>query len=51
MGRGASHGALEPEDDPSRATGYMPFFMVYDFEAVLLTDLDYETPRVRAYDE
>ena len=37
--------------NPSRATGYMPFFMVYGFEAVLQTDLDYGVPRVRAYDE
>jgi len=36
---------------PSQATGYTPFFMVYGFEAILLTNLDYETPRVRAYDE
>ena len=36
---------------PSRATGYTPFFMVYGSEAVLLTDLDYGAPRVRAYDE
>jgi len=36
---------------PSRATGYMPFFMVYGSEAVLLTNLDYGAPRVRAYDE
>ena len=36
---------------PSRATGYTPFFMVYDSEAILPTDLDYGAPRVRAYDE
>ena len=36
---------------PSRATGYTPFFMVYGSEAILLTDLDYGVPRVRAYDE
>ena len=36
---------------PSWATGYMPFFMVYGFEAILPTDLDYGAPRVRAYDE
>ena len=36
---------------PSRATGYTPFFMVYGSEAILLTDLDYGAPRVRAYDE
>ena len=29
----------------------MPFFMVYGFEAILPTDLDYGTPRVRVYDE
>ena len=36
---------------PSRATSYTPFFMVYGFEAILPTDLDYGAPRVRAYDE
>ena len=36
---------------PSRATGYTPFFLVYGSEAILLTDLDYGAPRVRAYDE
>ena len=36
---------------PSRATSYTPFFMVYGFEAILSTDLDYGAPRVRAYDE
>ena len=36
---------------PIRATGYMPFFMVYGSEAVLPTELDYGAPRLRAYDE
>jgi hypothetical protein len=36
---------------PSRATGYTPFFMVYDTEAVLSTDLDYRAHRVIAYKE
>ena len=36
---------------PSLATSYTPFFMVYGSEAVLLTDLDYGAPRIRAYDE
>ena len=36
---------------PSRATGYMSFFMVYSSKAVLLTNLDYRAPRVRAHDE
>ena len=51
MGRQAPHGALEPKDDPSQATGYTPFFMVYGFEAILPTDLDYRASRVRAYNE
>ena len=51
MGHRASRDALEPEDDPSQATGYTPFFMVYSSEAILPTDLDYRAPRVRAYDE
>jgi hypothetical protein len=36
---------------PCRAMGYMPFFMVYGIEAVLLTDLDYGVPRVMQYRE
>ena len=51
MGHGASRGALELEDDPSRATGYTPFFMVYGSEAILPTDLEYGASRVRAYDK
>jgi transposase InsO family protein len=36
---------------PSRATGFTLFFLVYGAEAVLLTDLEYGSPRVRGYDE
>jgi hypothetical protein len=36
---------------PSRATGFMPFFMVHGSEAALPTDIDYSSPRVRAYTE
>jgi hypothetical protein len=35
----------------SRATGFTPFFMVHGSEAVLSTDIDYGSPRVRAYTE
>ena len=35
----------------SWAKGYMPFFMVYGSEAILLTDLDYGVPRLKAYNE
>jgi hypothetical protein len=36
---------------PSRAMGFTPFFMVHGSEAVLPTDIDYGSPRVRAYTE
>jgi hypothetical protein len=35
----------------SRATGYTPFFLVYGAEAVLPTDLEYESPKVNDYDK
>jgi hypothetical protein len=36
---------------PSRATGFTPFFLVYGAEAILTTDLEYGSPRTRAYDD
>jgi transposase InsO family protein len=36
---------------PSRATGFTPFFLVHGAEAVLPTDLEYGSPRVRSYGE
>jgi transposase InsO family protein len=36
---------------PSRATGFTPFFLVYGAEAVLPTDMEYGSLRVRGYDE
>jgi hypothetical protein len=35
---------------PSRAMGFTPFFLVYGAEAVLPTDLEHGSPRVRSYD-
>src|SRR5919198_845221 len=35
----------------SRATGFTPFFLVYRAEAVLPTDLEYGSPRLKAYNE
>ena len=34
---------------PNRSTGYTPFFLVYGAEAVLPTDLQYDSPRVEQY--
>jgi transposase InsO family protein len=36
---------------PSRATGFTPFFLVYGAKAILPTDLEYGSPRTRAYDD
>jgi hypothetical protein len=36
---------------PSRATRFTLFFLVYGAEAVLPTDLEYRSPRVRGYDK
>jgi transposase InsO family protein len=36
---------------PSRATGFTQFFLVHGAEAVLPTDLEYGSPRIRSYDE
>ena len=35
----------------NRTTGYTPFFMVYDAEAVLPCDIIHDSPRVRMYEE
>jgi hypothetical protein len=35
---------------PSRATGFLPFFLVYGVEAILPTDLEYGSPRTKACD-
>jgi hypothetical protein len=36
---------------PSRATGFTPFFSVYGSEAMLPTDVEYGSPRLKAYNE
>jgi hypothetical protein len=36
---------------PSRATSFSPLFLVYGAEAILPTDLEYGSPRTRAYDD
>ena len=36
---------------PKRSTGYTPFFMVYEVEEVLPSDIHHDSPRVAAYVE
>jgi hypothetical protein len=36
---------------PSQATGFTPFFLVYGSEAMLLTDVEYRSPRLKVYNE
>jgi hypothetical protein len=36
---------------PSRAIGFTQFFLVYGAEAILPTDLEYGSPRLKAYQE
>jgi len=36
---------------PSRATKFTPFFMIYGSKAMLLTDLEYGSPRLKAYNK
>jgi hypothetical protein len=36
---------------PSRATGFSSFFLVYGAEAILPTDLEYGSPRTKAFDD
>jgi hypothetical protein len=36
---------------PNRSTGLTPFFLVYGSEAILPSDVQYDSPRVEAYEE
>jgi hypothetical protein len=51
MASGVVVGHLEPHTTPSRATRFTPFFLVYGVEAILPTDLEYGSPKVKGYDE
>ena len=51
MAHRATLGYLEPEDDPKQSHGFTLFFLVYGAEAILPTDLEYGSPRLKAYQE
>jgi hypothetical protein len=36
---------------PNRSTGLTPFFLVYGVEAILPSDVQYDSPRVEGYEE
>jgi hypothetical protein len=36
---------------PNRSTGFTLFFLVYGAEAILPSDVQYDSPRVEAYEE
>ena len=36
---------------PNRSTGFTPFFLVYGAEAVIPTDIEFDSPRVTMYTE
>jgi hypothetical protein len=36
---------------PSQATGFTPFFLVYGSEAMLPTNVEYGSPRLKVYNE
>ena len=36
---------------PNKSTGFMPFFLIYGAEAVIPTDIKFDSPRVTMYTE
>ena len=51
VAHGATLGHLEPENDLESSHGFSPFFLVYGAEAILPTDLEYGSPRLKVYQE
>jgi hypothetical protein len=47
----ATLGSLESEDDAEPSHGFLAIFLIYGAEVVLPTDLEYGSPRTRAYDD
>jgi hypothetical protein len=51
MDEGTPLGGLESEDNAEPSHGFTLFFLVYGAEAIFPTDLEYDSPRTRAYDD
>jgi hypothetical protein len=45
----ATLGGLESKDDAEPSHGFTSFFLLYGAEAILPTDLEYGSPRTKAY--
>jgi hypothetical protein len=42
---------VEPKNNVELGPGFTPFFLVYGSEAMLPTDVEYGSPRLKAYNE
>jgi hypothetical protein len=51
MDEGTPLGGLESENDAKPSHGLHAVFLVYGAKAILPTDLEYGSPRTRAYDD
>ena len=51
MDEGTPLGGLESENDTKPSHGFHAVFLVYGADAILPTDLEYGSPRMRAYDD
>jgi hypothetical protein len=47
----ATLGGLESEDNTESSHGFLAVFLVYGAEAILPMDLEYGSPRAKAYDD
>jgi hypothetical protein len=51
MASGVAVGHLEPQDHSKQSHMITLFFLVYGAEAVIPTDLEYGSPKIKGYDE
>jgi hypothetical protein len=51
MALGVADSHLEPQDHSEQSHGIHAVFLVYGAEAVLPTELEYRSPKIKGYDE